>query len=164
MSDGLLVQLDADGVLARRLDALEALLRNPAELLGAIGARLESRIQGRFESKTDPDGNTWAPISAMTVELYALFNDGASLPGTLLDRTRRMRDSLASQVSGVELEIGFAVHYARYHVTGTKRKDGSVLMPRRDPLFSDPATGKLGAGDEADVLAEVEAFLARALG
>lgn len=140
------------------LDALRpamAQLEDPTQLLESIGAVFERNVQLRFETKTDPDGVPWPDLADSTKKSYAAKYKG-NVPGSLLERTRHGRDSLASQVMGEVLEVGFGEVYMGYHETG--RKDGR--MPARSLLLSDWQTGELGAADRADVLHEIEAFIA----
>ena len=113
--------------------------------LGAIGAEMESRIEQRFDSKTDPRGNPWKPHAQSTRDRYAAQDKGRA-QGTLLQRTGQMRDSLSHQVQSTAVSIGFGVERAAYHEFGTDR------MPRRGMLTADPATGELGEGDTRAIL------------
>lgn len=139
-----------DELMLRVIDAVA----RPAELLDRIGAVMERNVQLRFETKTDPMGVPWKGLAESTIEHYQAKYDG-NIPGSLLERTREMRNSLGYNVLGNAVELGFGVVYAGYHVTGTK--DGK--LPRRDPLLGDWKTGQLGPGDEADVVAEIEDYL-----
>lgn len=160
MADKLSIELVGADTLLRRLATAVQLLDEPSELLDAIGAELESAVNLRFATKTDAAGNAWKPISPNTPLIWESIH-GTPLPGTLLERTRLMRTSLAHNVVDGAVEVGFSAPYVGYHVTGTKR------MPRRDPLFAtvndDLTQGTMGAQDEADVLAVIESFLADAL-
>jgi phage gpG-like protein len=120
-------------------------------LLGQIGALLESRVNQRFDRKVDPNALAWKPLSENTLALYARA-DGDSRRGTLLERTGRMRQSLAHNVIGDAVEVGFAVPYAQYHETGTRTKTGKVKMPRRGMLTADWEAGTLGDGDRRAIL------------
>ena len=147
--------------LLQRLTSAAAMLDAPRDLFEAIGAELEANVNLRFETKHDAAGNAWAPISDVTPVIWESIH-GSSLPGTLLERTRRMRGSLTHNATDDGVEVGFSVAYAGYHVTGTKR------MPRRDPLFAsvnaEATQGTMGEQDEQDVLTVVESFLNASLG
>jgi phage virion morphogenesis protein len=145
----------ADALL---LQVIERIVR-PTELLGNIGAMMERNINLRFETKTDPSGAPWQALADSTLKSYARKYKGA-IPGSLLERTRHMRDSLTHNVIGNAVEVGFSEVYAQYHETGSK--DGKH-PPRRGLLTANWQTGQLGAGDEADLVSEVEAFLAQNL-
>lgn len=177
----LTIKLDGDGEIARRLDEVIGALSRPGPMMDAIGARLEANINLRFETKTDPDGRTWDPISPLTAQFYALggagkagapkpdkarwaaFRSGqlhAELPGGLLERTRLMRQSLAYNADESSVEVGMSRQtpggqwsVPMLHEFGTRS------MPRRGLLTSDPHAGRLGAEDETDVLAEINDYL-----
>lgn len=161
MTGKLQIELVGAQAMINRLATAMQLLDEPQDLLEAIGAELEAAINLRFTTKTDAGGNAWLPVSTNTPLIWESIH-GTELPGTLLERTRLMRNSLAHNVTGDAVEVGFSAPYAGYHVTGTKK------APRRDPLFAsvndDLTQGTMGAQDEADVLAVIESFLADAFG
>lgn len=181
----LIINLDGDGEVARRLGDVIGALQRPAPLMSAIGARLEANINLRFETKTDPTGAAWAPISPLTAQFHALFGAGhagaakpgkdrwaafragqlqAELPGSLLERTRLMRQSLAHNATDMAVEVGMsrATAGGRWQVP-MLHEFGTRSMPRRGLLTADPKTGQLGAEDEADILAEIEDYLSGVL-
>lgn len=139
--------------LEARLGEILRGLEQPAELMGAIGARMEANVNLRFTTKRAPDGTAWLPLAASTRELYEDLYKGA-VPGSLLERTRRMRNSLAHLAGDTMVEWGFSVPYAIYHETGTRRG-----LPRRQLLTDDPIAGTLGAGDRQDILDELQDFI-----
>ena len=110
-------------------------------LMQSIGMELESRISGRFESRTDPNGSAWAPWAQSTVDGYP--EDGNR---RLLDRYGDMLASLNHQADATSVRVGFGKPYAAFHEWGTEH------MPRRGLLFADPDAGTLAEGDEAAVL------------
>ena len=125
-------------------DSLAQLYRgmgNLTPVMQSIGMELESRISGRFESRTDPSGNAWAPWAQSTVDSYP---DGGNR--RLLDRYGDMLASLIHQADATSVRVGFGQPYAAFHEWGTEH------MPRRGLLFSDPDAGTLAEGDEAAVL------------
>lgn len=160
-TDKLNIDLVGAQELLQRLTAATAMLDEPIQLLDAIGAQLVANINLRFETKTDAAGHAWAPLSDVTPVIWESIH-GTPLPGSMLERTRRMRDSLTHNPTNDSVEVGFTVAYAGFHVTGTKR------MPRRDPLFAtvseDATQGEMGAQDQQDVLSVIESFLNAALG
>jgi phage gpG-like protein len=161
MADQLQIELVGADAMLKRIDAAIAQLEEPHALLDAIGGELESAIALRFKLKADAAGDPWAPLAESTKKAYARKYEG-SIPGSLLDRTSAMRNSLTRNTTDEYVEVGFSSAHAIYHVTGTRK------MPRRDPIFgfvnADGTQGTLGAQDEADVLAVVESFLTDALG
>lgn len=170
MTDKLTIELqDAD--LLAAVDRALAALEHPHEMLDAIGARLEGNAEQRFETKTDPSGTAWAPLSPATraiyesewfIKLNPTFAGG--IPGTLLERTRQMRASLAHNTGDDWVEIGTAraTKGGRWQV-GTLHEWGTTKMPRRGLLVANPAAGALGAGDQEDVLDIVRRALGAAL-
>lgn len=161
MSDKLQIELIGAQALLDRLNTAIERLDQPRELLQAIGDTLEANINLRFDTKTDAAGKAWAPVSPSTPLIWESIH-GSPLPGTLLERTRLMRNSLTANATDDAVEVGFSVPYSGYHVTGTRK------MPRRDPLFAtvnaEATEGTMGAGDETDVREVIESFLADALG
>lgn len=125
-------------------DSLAQLYRgmgNLTPVMQSIGMELESRISGRFESRTDPSGNAWAPWAQSTVDNYPENGNRR-----LLDRYGDMLASLSHQADAASVRVGFGQPYAAFHEWGTEH------MPRRGLLFSDPDAGTLAEGDEAAVL------------
>ena len=55
-------------------------MAQPRELLDSIGAVLQANINLRFDTKTDPSGQRWAPISALTPQFYALTHNSKGQP------------------------------------------------------------------------------------
>ena len=125
-------------------DSLAQLYRgmgNLTPVMQSIGMELESRISGRFESRTDPSGNAWAPWAQSTVDSYP---DGGNR--RLLDRYGDMLASLSHQADATSVRVGFGQTHAAFHEWGTQH------MPRRGLLFADPDAGTLAESDEAAVL------------
>jgi phage gpG-like protein len=148
------IQVDS-ALLDAALNRVIARIERPVELLHNMGAVMERNIELRFITKEDPTGVPWQALADSTIKSYK-HKYGGSIPGSLLERSREMLNSLGYNVTGISLEIGFGVAYAGYHITGTK----SGKLPRRDPLTADWRTGRLGPGDEADLVAEIESYLA----
>ena len=125
-------------------DSLAQLYRgmgNLTPVMQSIGMELESRISGRFESRTDPSGNAWAPWAQSTVDNYPENGNRR-----LLDRYGDMLASLSHQADANSVRVGFGQPYAAFHEWGTEH------VPRRGLLFADPDAGTLAEGDEAAVL------------
>lgn len=173
MADRYVLELLGEQALLNRLSAAIQGLEHPRELFANIGAALEQSINIRFDTKRDPTGQAWPKISEITPLLYytldknrraALKKDADGeliippMPGTLLERSRKMRRGIGSNADDQGVEVGFADKYAIYHETGTKRND-RPFMPRRGLMFADPVAGTLSADDQADVITEIEAYL-----
>ena len=166
-----IVSIEVTGAKELRESLTAALrrLEKPRELMDAMGAVLVQRIQQRFDSKRDPDGAAWAPLAASTREKYDREDTNPRGPsagqvtrrGSLLERTRSMRNSLTHNATDNEVEVGMNTvtdgakqwNISLLHEFGTRR------MPRRGLYLADPEAGTLGAGDEAALLAEVADFL-----
>lgn len=154
MTDRYSIELD-DAEARRRLGAAVERLERPQLLLDRIGTVMERNINFRFDTKTAPDGTRWLPLSPATREIYEKKYKG-NVPGSLLERTRHMRDSLTHEATDEFLDVGFGDIIAIYHETGTRRG-----LPRRQLLTDDPIAGTLGAGDREDIFDEIELFLSQ---
>lgn len=115
-----------------------------------IGSAMLSRISDRFESRTDPLGQSWAPWAASTLNTYP--EDGNR---KLLDRYGHMLEHRYSKPDKSTVRIGFVEPYATYHEYGTKH------MPRRGLLFADPEAGTLAPDDEALVLDIIDQWVTK---
>lgn len=138
------IEIDSRSVM----DALNDLMRRGQDMrpvMDAIGQRMEERVSGRFESRTDSSGNKWAPWKPSTVKSYP--KDGNR---TLLDRYGDMLGSLSHQSDAVSATIGFGQPYSLFHEIGTKHMD------RRGMLTTE--IGELGSDDETDVLDLVRGY------
>lgn len=158
MLDALVIQM-LDTRVVDALDQAARRLTDIQPLMERIGAKLEENVNLRFDTKRDPSGNEWAPIKESTRKRYLAKYHG-NIPGSLLERSRMMRESLAHNTGADYTEVGFGEAYAGVHETG--RKDGKMV--RRGLLTADWLTGELGPQDQADVLAEVDAYLLDMLG
>jgi phage gpG-like protein len=162
VTDALRFTLDAEGLLQARLNGAVAQLGHSRELMQAIGARLQTNIKLRFRTKTDPEGLAWLPLADSTRAQYRREDTGKNgqhrRRGSLLQRSGHMLASLTVNAIPEAVEVGFSVPYAIWHELGTQR------MPRRPMLMAEPISGRLGDTDRQDVLDELEAFLAQALG
>lgn len=136
----LTVQVD-DRSFRSYLDTLHRRLGDLTPGMQSVGMELESRISGRFESRTDPNGNSWAPWEPATSAGYP-----ANGNRRLLDRYGDMLGSLNHQADASSVRVGFGQPYAVFHEWGTEH------MARRGMLFADPDAGTLGPEDEAAVL------------
>lgn len=134
------IKLD-DAAFRAALATLYRRLGNLTPVMQSIGMEMESRISGRFETRTDPSGKSWAPWAPSTVDSYP--EDGNR---QLLDRYGDMLLSLNHKADATSVRIGFGKPYAAFHEWGTKH------MPRRGLIFADPDAGTLAKGDEDAVL------------
>jgi phage gpG-like protein len=169
MADFLSIEVVGNAELRKALSDAVGRIERPRELLQSIGAVLEVNIERRFDAKRDPTGKRWAPRTQSTLDKYDRDEatgkrdkqtDKPLVRGTLLERTRQMRDSLTSNVGENFVEVGMSRLTDKgkwsiplLHETGTRR------MPRRGIFLADPDAGTLGADDEADVSTEITDFL-----
>lgn len=153
MADRYVIEQVGDQQLLARLAAAIQGLEHPRQLYVDIGGVIEQNVNIRFDSKRAPDGVPWLPISPNTATIWERIHK-IPLPGTLLERTRRMRNSFEAHASDQGMKAGFGVPYEIYHETGTRRG-----LPRRQVLFDDAITGTLGAEDQADIVNEIEVYL-----
>ncbi len=142
------IKLD-DSAFRADLATLYRRLGNLTPVMQSIGMEMESRISGRFETRTDPSGKSWAPWAESTLESYP--EDGNR---QLLDRYGDMLLSLNHKADATSVRIGFGKPYAAFHEWGTKH------MPRRGLVFADPDAGTLVKSDEDAVLDIIGIWLA----
>ena len=90
------------------------------------------------EMNTPGPWGDWAPLNYA----YAEQKKAKGFGSRILVRTGRLRDSLTQRghadavfVPGrMTMAMGTKVPYSGYHQHGTRRKNGLVLMPRREPV------------------------------
>jgi phage virion morphogenesis protein len=130
------------------LSQLQRKASNLTPAMQSIGQTLQTRISGRFESKRDPLGKSWAPWAESTKKNYP--KDGNK---KLLDRYGDMLASLNHRASRTSVSVGFGAAgskagdvYAAYHEYGTKK------IPRRGLLFADPNQGTISPADNQAIL------------
>ena len=138
----------ADQGFRAYLQKLDEQLGDLTPVMQSIGMVMESRVSGRFETRTDPSGGSWAAWMPATLATYP--EDGNR---RLLDRYGDMLASLNHRADARSVTIGFGNPVAAYHEWGTEK------MARRGMLFDDPNAGTLGAEDEAAVLDVLQQWL-----
>lgn len=158
MADG---QITFDNAaLLQAIDGAIELLSRPQPLLENIGAKLESSANLRFDTKTDPAGVPWPKLSQTTVDVFYAERYPKGIPGSLLERTRQLRDSLAYNVGEDWVALGTSRRVPGksqpFWEVGVLHEWGTRIMPRRGILTADPKTGQLAPGDEADILLIVQ--------
>jgi phage virion morphogenesis protein len=158
MNDAQIVFDNAE--LLRAIDGAIELLSRPRALMEEMGAKLESSAQLRFETKVDPAGVPWPALSPVTVNYWYKKKYPKGIPGSLLERTRQLRNSLAYNVGDDYVDLGTSRRVPGksqpYWEVGQLHEWGTTIMPRRGILTADPETGALAASDEADLLAIIE--------
>ncbi|VVE35312.1 phage virion morphogenesis protein [Pandoraea fibrosis] len=147
-------QFKIEGIaeIERELKRIETRGGDLARAHQNIGAVLESRVNQRFDAKTDPTGAVWVPHKASTRARYDRgdTNKRGKLKrrGTLLRRTGLMLDSLSYAADAHSVSVGFGRPYALYIETGTRS------MARRGMLMGDPLSGRL-SNDDADAVLDL---------
>lgn len=168
MTDRFFFELDPERAMLRAVDGLIDHISRPRDLMEILAAVLESNVQQRFDDKVDPTGASWAQLAPATVAMYR-EKYGETIPGSLLERSRQMRQSLTANAGDDWAEIGMSRKTPPnksgkvwdlpvLHEHGTKR------MPRRGLLTADPEAGRLGDADLRDIEDEFAAWLAQPLG
>jgi phage gpG-like protein len=168
MADFLSVEITGNQALVEQLNQAAQRLQNPRDLLTVLGGTLVENINRRFNTKTDPQGNRWAELAPSTRKRYDQQdtptkgkNAGTVVRrGTLLERTGQMINSLNANVSADQVEVGMnrLSDGGRWSIP-LLHEFGTTKMPRRGIFLADPEAGTLGAGDEADLSADITAFL-----
>ena len=152
-----------DSALLAAIDRAIARLDRPQDLLQDIGDKLESNARLRFVTKTDPEGKAWAPLGPETVDYWYKKRWPGGVPGSLLQRTNELLQSLAHNAGDDFVDIGTSRRVPGksqpFWQVGLLHEFGTVTMPRRGFLTADPETGRLGAYDEADLLAIVNGYM-----
>ena len=142
------IYIKSSDTVRAHLDGLRQRMGDLSEVMASIGMELESRVSGRFESRTDPNGDAWEAWAPSTKAQYPA--DGNK---RLLDRYGDMLASLSHFADATSATVGFGNPVATYHEWGTEH------MPRRGMLFADPDAGTLGKEDEAAVLDILSAWI-----
>lgn len=142
------------------MDALNELLRrgqNMSPVMDAIGQLMESRVKGRFETHTDPNGSEWKehPVRGYPWEYDKSYPKEGNR--SLLDRHGDMLNGVSHAFNANSVTVGFDKPYAEFHEYGTSK------MIRRGMLFADPDARTLGAEDETDVLDLVRSYFAKSI-
>ena len=109
-----------------KLKSLKLSSSEERDILESIGAEIITQTEERFEFQADVSGKSWQDISQKTKEYYSKKGIG----GSILSRTRQLRDTLESQVNGSEVLVGATKIYAAAHNFG----DESRNIPQREYL------------------------------
>ena len=148
-----------DTALRDYLQKLQERLNELTPVMAGIGAELESRISARFETQTDPGGNSWSGWAPSTLRSYpfpgskAAAQAGKPGHGRVLDRYGDMLAGLSHQADASSVQVGFDRAYATFHEFGTHK------MPRRNLLFDNPYSSTLAPNDAQAVREILSEFL-----
>jgi phage gpG-like protein len=156
---------------------------NLYQILNAIGDEYTKRVDNRFESETDPDGNKWLPTRVLSNYLgfvgtrkgykrkQAYTKDGQwraafsrYLAGKkILQLTGALRGDIHYQADAASLTIGTSgrIPYAGIQqFGGTAGRGRTVRIPARPYLARNVGDGlELGSGDQAMVVERLSAYL-----
>jgi phage virion morphogenesis protein len=103
MSRGMEFVIDVDELAVQSgLGVLLGRLRDRRPMLRAIGERVVTATDARFESETAPNGEKWAPLAESTKK--AKLRKGYS--DKPLQRTGRMKGSIHPEVHDDYVEVG----------------------------------------------------------
>lgn len=153
--DELQVTIDTSALIDA-IDGALALLARPTQLMEEIGAKMESNARLRFDTKTDPTGKAWDQLRPATVNYWYAKKYPKGIPGSLLKRTGQLFDSIGYNPGDDWVELGSSRRVPGksqpFWEVGQLHEWGTVIMEPRRIWTADPKTGKLGAGDEADIL------------
>ncbi|GJI97036.1 hypothetical protein RugamoR57_37540 [Duganella caerulea] len=141
MASTVKITVEARGVL-NSLQRLRTDIGNLQPVLRNAAAELTRRVQARFTSKRDPDGQRWAPWAPSTAARYK--RDGRH---QLMLYTRQTRDQVKFIAGRNDIRLRLGTSYAAYH----EQPDGpgSGRIPRRAFVFSKRGSGRgLSKSDE----------------
>lgn len=154
MTDQISILVENEEVL-QALNRLQAKLGNLQPAFTQAGAKLQSSINVRFQTKVSPAGVAWAALKPSTQLSYSKKYKGKT-PGSLLDRsTNGLLKSLTRRVNPNGVVVGFGKPYAAYHEFGTKK------MERRGLMFANPNLGLLAQKDSTAIETIFNNFLSK---
>jgi phage virion morphogenesis protein len=114
----------------KEIDAVKKLLANAAldstdrgRLLQSIGVEMEAQTQERFDTKKNPDGDSWKSIAEKTMRCYERNPRLAPKPPLVLEGM--LRHSITSEVQDGAWAVlaGATMEYAAVHQFGWPKKN-----------------------------------------
>ena len=112
--------------LQDKLKSLKLSSSEERDVLAGIGSEIETQTEERFENQRDVSGSKWQDISVKTKAYY--IKKGIS--GSILNRTRQLRDTIESQATDSQVLVGATKVYAATHNFGDKKRN----IPQREFL------------------------------
>ncbi len=112
-------------------------------LMSGIGSLLENSTRDRFDTKTDPNGRPWKPLSAIT-----LMRRNGRGGGILVD-WGDLFHSISYHAERSSVQVGTDRHYGKYHQMGWG-------VPKRSFLG-------ISQQDQADITDLINDFMAGSL-
>ena len=172
------VEIKDDAVstsLARVAEAMSDL----SPLMNEIALTLADQTDERFRTGTDPDGNPWRPRSPVTLAAYARRGDKPG-PRPLLGASLQLSRTIHSQAGSDYAEIGSSRVQAAVMQFGAAQGEFGARMGRTKPSEKRPRSRDyfvhlpwgdiparpfigLSEGNRADLLAEIDEWLGRAV-
>lgn len=117
------------------LKNLDSLKNGRKELMDGIAYLLGRNTRVRFDNETNPEGEKWKPLSAITLELRRGKNKSSA---KILQDTGRLKSSINTKVDykSLEVSVGTNVEYANIHQKGgTSMFAGNMVqIPKREFL------------------------------
>ncbi len=109
----------------------------------SVATHLFEEHQQYFDKAESPAGEQWPPLAPSTIAAKGhdtILIDSGRLHASLTGPNDGHFHEIVADGSGNQhiLEWGSDIEYLTYHVTGTFNSDGSVRMPRRDPIGMTP--------------------------
>jgi phage gpG-like protein len=111
-------------------------------------------LHGQYwDASKDPNGTPWPPLAAATVRYKGHDTILVDTEALLTSVTRATGDSILTLTGSKrnhEVTMGTTVEYARYHMTGTRNKNGTRRMPARPFMGVNDAVANAMADRVAD--------------
>jgi phage virion morphogenesis protein len=105
--------------LADRLNSYMLSGADRADLLNQMGGVVKSQTINRFNTKIDPEGNTWKAVAESTREYLDRYVRGADPP---LVRGGYLQGSIKSVLESADaVLVGSTMKYAEFHQEGTSK-------------------------------------------
>lgn len=136
---------ELDGV-REKLEKARLSPQERKKLLASVAQLVEMQSKERFDTQTDPDGNRWKEISAVTA---AYYRKKFITHRSLLHVSGLLRESIESQVNSWQAVIGATRIYAATHQYGAEK--GQFGRTKRNapiPWGRIPPRPYLGLNDE----------------
>lgn len=136
---------ELDGV-REKLEKARLSPQERKKLLASVAQLVEMQSKERFDTQTDPDGNRWKEISAVTA---AYYRKKFITHRSLLFISGFLRESIESQVNSWQAVIGATRIYAATHQYGAEK--GQFGRTKRNapiPWGRIPPRPYLGLNDE----------------
>ena len=147
--------------LDRELQRLTNAVSDMTPAMTSIGEQIASLIDETFVNQTDPYGNPWAALSSVTIGRRRQGGRGAKI----LQDTGHLKNSITSNPSRTEVEIGLTEKYAATHQFGaSKGQYGRTVRNAPIPWGNIPARPFLPEGNlpptwEQDIVNIIERHL-----